>query len=387
MKKTKKRIKLNLSVILNIFVAAFTAYLIFYFVTSKDGVIDLLSQPNSFNVIWIIVAVLVYELNTFIDSVVTLIYLRTQYPQFKFTDAIKVAFVGVFFAAVTPSSTGGQPMQLYLMSKMNVGVGFGSACMTQKFIVYQIVTVAFSIIAIIFGFDYFKSAFTSFWSTAFIVLGLSSQLIFTFLFLLVSFSKNTTAKLIGLTDKILHKIKFIKKPDDKIAAFKHEVEQFHTGNKLLYQSKKRLALIYTLVVFQVLCIMSIPYFIYISFGMPQTAAANGQEAGSFFDFICIQSFVLFTSNLIPLPGASGGAELAFTMYFRRFFVVGNVNKIKPAILMWRFVSYYASILISAPFSYLTKGKKEDDRLKNLSKLADEQQSVADEDSAAKINLK
>ena len=94
--------------------------------------------------------------------------------------------------------------------------------------------------------------------------------------------------------------------------------------------------------------------------MPEIAIANGQTTASIIDFVCIQSFVLFTSNLIPLPGASGGAELAFTMYFSSFFVIGNVNKIKPAILLWRFVTYYASILVSAPFSYFTKGKDKQD---------------------------
>ncbi len=369
MKKRKKQIKISPSLVLNLFVAAITIYLIIYFVTSKDGVIDLLSQPDSFNVLWLVIAVVVYDMNAIIDSVVTLIYLRTQYPDFRFIDAVKVAFVGIFFAAITPSSTGGQPMQLYLMSKMNVSVGFGSSCMTQKFIVYQIITVCFSIAAIVFRFDYFRSAFTNFWSTAFIVLGLISQLGFTALFLLLSFSKNTTAKMINFIDKLMHKFKFIKNPDSKTSSLKCEVEKFHEGNKLLYKSKKLLVLIYFLVFLQVLCIMSAPYFIYLSLEMPQIAVANGQEAGSFFDFICIQAFVLFTSNLIPLPGASGGAELAFTMYFKKFFVIGNVNKIKPAILMWRFVSYYGTMIISAPFSYLTKGKKEEDRRKQLEQIA------------------
>ncbi len=71
--------------------------------------------------------------------------------------------------------------------------------------------------------------------------------------------------------------------------------------------------------------------------------------------------MLFTSNLVPLPGASGGAELAFTLYFGSFFIIGSVNKIKPAILLWRFVTYYGAIIISAPFSYFTKGKKDEDK--------------------------
>lgn len=60
--------------------------------------------------------------------------------------------------------------------------------------------------------------------------------------------------------------------------------------------------------------------------MAPIARAAGQPTLSFYDSICIQSFVLFTANLIPLPGASGGAELAFTMYFGSFFKIGAISK-------------------------------------------------------------
>ena len=66
-----------------------------------------------------------------IDSIVTQILIRIQYPDSRFIDALKVALVGVFFGAVTPSNTGGQPMQLYLLSKMKGGVGFGDVYKRQ----------------------------------------------------------------------------------------------------------------------------------------------------------------------------------------------------------------------------------------------------------------
>lgn len=261
-------------------------------------------------------------------------------------------------------------MQLYLLSKMKVGVGFGSACMTQKFVYYQIVTGVFSVLAIIIKFDYFKAAFTNIWSTLFIVLGFLTQTVVTVLFLVVSFSPKITGKIIKFIDKILHKFKFIKNPDKKVKSLKEQVELFHSGNKLLYENKKRMMLLYALVALQVIAILSVPYFVYLSFDMHSIAVEHGQVPLNFLDTICIQSFVLFTSNLVPLPGASGGAELAFTMYFGPFFVVGLANKIKPAILLWRFITYYGAILISAPFSYLTKGKRIDDAIKE-NELSDE----------------
>ena len=51
------------------------------------------------------------------------------------------------------------------------------------------------------------------------------------------------------------------------------------------------------------------------------------------------------------------------MYFGSYFVIGGIRKIKPAILLWRFITYYGAILITFPFSFLTKGKDKDEEYK------------------------
>ena len=353
----KRKFRISGTVIFNILVAIISVYLIITFIVSEDGLIDLLKSPDAFHWGWIIVGLLVFDCNMIIDAVVTQIYLRAEYPHFRFLDSLKVAFVGVFFGAVTPSNTGGQPMQLYFLSRKNVRVGYGSACLTQKFIVYQLVTTGFSIFAVIFKFDYFRTAFTNFWSSAFIIVGFVVQLAVTAMFLIVCFAENITRKLIRLIYKLMVAVKVIKEPRRKIMKIAREFKMFHFSNRTLMRDKKRLIKIFLLVMLQICCIMSVPYFIYIAFDMPAVAAANGMPVGNPFDFLCIQSFVLFTSNLVPLPGASGGAELAFSMYFGAYFIIGGISKIKPAILLWRFITYYGAMLLTAPFSYYTKGKK------------------------------
>ena len=246
----KKKFRISGKLIFNLAVVAISIYLIIYFFVSEDGLIDLLKKPDGCNMLIILAALLIYDLNILVDAVVTLIYVRSKYKDFSFIEALKVAFVGVFFSAITPSSTGGQPMQLYLMSKKNISVGFGSACMTQKFIVYQIVMTAVSVIAVITRFNYFSDAFTNIWSTLFIIFGFTVQLAMTALFLLVSFSRKVTNKLINLIYKIMKKFKFIKNPEKKVERLHKEVDMFHDTNKQLFSSVKRLVVIYALVFIQ-----------------------------------------------------------------------------------------------------------------------------------------
>lgn len=368
----KKKRRFNGGVIFNLIVIGITVFLLIQFLTSEDGLIDLLNSKDSFIIGWAVLGMVVFDLNMFIDGIVTMIYIRMQYKDFRLIDAVKVAFVGVFFGAITPSNTGGQPMQLFVLSKMKVNVGFGSACMTQKFIVYQYVTMAISIFAIIAKFEFFQDSFTNFWSSAFIVLGFLTQVLVTAMFLIICYSAKITAWLLKLVSRILRKLKFIKEPEKKVRRLKKEFIQFHKANKMISKDKKRFAVIVALVFVQVLMIMSVPFFIYLAFDMPKISAEHGLPLGNLFDFICIQSFVLFTSNLIPLPGASGGAELAFSMYFGRYF---GDKRILPAILLWRFIVYYGAMLLTAPFSYYTKGHKKaklKDELEEVGKALEEE---------------
>lgn len=359
LEKEKKKRRISGTVIFNIIVGVMTAAMLIYFIVSEDGVIDLFHSRDGIN-LWLLAAgLVVFDMNILVDSIVTLIYLRSQYPHTRFLDALKISCVGVFFSAITPSSTGGQPMQLYLMSKMKISVGFGSACMTQKFIVYQFVTMAFSVLAIILNFQHFSIAFQGFWASAFVVLGFLVQLGLTALLLIVCYSERLTGKLLGFVAKLLRKLR-VRDSDRKIAKLTREFHMFLDSNRMLAQNKKRMVMIYSLVAVQVLLILSVPFFVYLAFDMPRIASAAGQPVGNWFDFICIQSFVLFTSNLIPLPGASGGAEAAFALYYSGFFM----GKTKPAIVAWRFITYYGSIILTAPFSYYTRGHKKAEQEQN-----------------------
>ena len=70
--------------------------------------------------------------------------------------------------------------------------------------------------------------------------------------------------------------------------------------------------------------------------------------------ICAQSFVTMSSSLVPIPGASGAAEGASSIFFSPFF---DETTIKSAIALSRFITYYFTILISLPFSRFVKKEK------------------------------
>lgn len=57
----------------------------------------------------------------------------------KFRQCCGYSFVGFYFASITPTSSGGQPMQLYYMTKDRMSVSSSSLTLLLNTIAYQLV--------------------------------------------------------------------------------------------------------------------------------------------------------------------------------------------------------------------------------------------------------
>lgn len=344
----KKRRKISGRLIINIFVIVFSICLVGYFFLSENGLMDLLRSSQTISLFWISMAVFAQLFNLLMDTFVTYNFVHLRYKHFSLWDAVKVCLVGQFFSAITPSSTGGQPMQVYLMTKMGINAGYGTSTMMQKFIVYQLTSTAYSILAIALRFDFFIENLDTPGMWIFVLIGFASQLIVTFALIVICFNRYLSTKFVNFLAKLFKKFKY-KKADQKIASLERQINMFHQSNKELLKESRLMVSSFLLVILQLTAILSVPYFIYRAFGLSEASPV---------DMICCQAFVNVASSLMPLPGASGAAELGFSAFFGVFF---TAETIKSAILVWRIITYYGTILLSLPFSYFTKDKKEHEK--------------------------
>lgn len=338
------KIKISGKLIFNILVVCLCLFIIFYFFYSENGLNDLLHSSVQISAYWILAAIGFQLIYMFLESFIIYYFIKADYKRFTFGDAVKVSFVGLFWCAVTPSSTGGQPMQIYLLHSMGVDVGYGTSRLVQKFLVYQVVLTSISVLAFFYKLNYFVTAMSSPIVVIFIIVGFGSQLIITGALVLVSFQPVITKKFIFFIAKILAKIKLLKNIDKKTAHIQKQLDVFHESNKNIYKHKKMLVITVVLTFAQFIAMFTVPYCIYRSFGL---AAATP------LDMISSQAFVNLVSGMIPIPGASGAAELGFTAFFNGFF---TPETLKSATLIWRMINYYGVVISTAPFAYITNGK-------------------------------
>jgi uncharacterized protein (TIRG00374 family) len=336
--------KVSGKTIFNISVIVLSFGMLGYFCLHEKGGIDnLVKDLRKLDYGWIVMAFLSNLINIFIDGFLIYRFTSNSLSSYRYRDAFKSSMVGQFFSAITPFATGGQPMQIYLMSKQGVSPGISTAALIQRFLVYQTSITAYSALAILVQMNYFKETLSPvMWGFA--LFGFASQGFVILMLLLFSFNRRLTHGLLKLAFTLLAKLHIIKNPEERIEGLESQLSNFHESNKELFRNRRLLVESYVLTAVQLTAMFIIPYCVYRSFhlyGAPVT------------DMVCSQAFVTMASCFIPLPGAAGASELSFAGFFRNFFPEESLTS---AMLVWRIITYYAVILFTAPFSRLAKQK-------------------------------
>ena len=70
---------------------------------------------------------------------------------------IKYSFIGFFYSGITPSATGGQPMQLYHMKRMGWKISESTVVLMTVAVLYKFVLVVIGLIMLLFGYHPLKN--------------------------------------------------------------------------------------------------------------------------------------------------------------------------------------------------------------------------------------
>ena len=332
--KLKTAIRKNLFVIITM---VLTIGVLLYILFTSDGITTLGHLVTKLRPQWLFLSVAAVVACWISEGFVLNLLCRHLCPDWSFGRSFSVGLTGLLYSALTPFSTGGQPMQIYAMHKMGMDTGKAGSIIAVKTLTYQVVMVAYSLVAVAAKLHFFQTSVSNFSFVT--IIGLFSNTIFIVLVFLFMISENTTDKMVTAIIQFLHKIKLCKHPKERYEKIHGQLEVFHDASKLMGNSTKLYLTAMGITVIQITLNSLIPYFIYRSFGM-HTAPVTTMVAA--------QVFVAMVSAFVPLPGASGGAEGSFYLFFGMFFQAA----ILPAILLWRFLTYYLNILFGGIISYI-----------------------------------
>lgn len=334
LKKIKGGLRKNLFVIVTLFL---TIGVLLYCMATTNSIGTLWNLLNRLRPQWVFCAVASVVVTWFLEGFCLHLLCLHLYPEWTYWRSVSVGMIGLLYSALTPFSTGGQPMQIYSMHKMGMDTGKAGSIIAVKTLTYQVVMVLYSLVAVAAKLHFFQTSVSNFSFVT--IIGLLSNSVFIVLVFLFMISENITDRVLTAIIQFLHKIKLVRHPQERYEKIHKQLEMFHNASKLMGNSTKLYLTVMGLSVFQITLGSLVPYFIYRSFGMHDAPVTT---------MVAAQVFVQMVSAFVPLPGASGGAEGSFYIFFGMFFQ----SAILPTILLWRFLTYYSNILFGGIASYL-----------------------------------
>lgn len=318
------------------------AMLIFMYFT--NDISTLLSTLKAAKISWLLLGIFCMVIYWLLESGVLYCTANSIRKKLSFIKAVKTTMVGQLFNNITPFASGGQPMQLYCLTQETIPLGEASSILLMKFIVYQGALVIYSTLMLIGRFNFFQTQVSKLGYLVFI--GFTVNLIVIIGLFLVGFLPKFTTMLAKGIILLMSKIHIIKNKEKTTEKVIEQIAEFHAGFKLLMMKKRMLFRATLFTTLQLTMFFLVPYCICMALKIPSPPL---------FSIIAASSFVLMISSFVPLPGASGGAEGSFYLFFGIFFVQSGILAI--AILFWRLITFYLPIFIGIFFCRFTKRKK------------------------------
>lgn len=266
--------------------------------------------------------------------------LRESIPIHKM---LKYVFIEFFFSAITPASTGGQPMEIYYMSKDGIPAAKSTLALLIQVCSFHIVAISLAIICAIFNSYVFEGILIWLFILGILINGVALA------FMLVCiFSKKLTDSLISFLIKVLRFLKAdnIEAKEEKINNY---LQSYQESSIFIKTHKKEFIKSIIRVFIQVVFYYTIPYFIYKSFGL---------NAYNILEIFAMQAILFSTVSGIPLPGSIGISEAVFLNIFGKVF---GLELLSSAMLLNRGISFYLFVIISAIVVIITifQKKKKD----------------------------
>ncbi len=280
--------------------------------------------------------------------------------KFHFKTCMETGIIGHYYNTVTPLAVGGQPFEIFHLSKHGVTGGTAATLPVVTYFFNQLAFVILTIVALIFMKDNnflitHVGSITGSIFTVMAIIGLALCLIVPVLILIFCIHPKMVAGLVSLVIKIGNKLRLIKKP--KVTKYKILKNVIYNAKSIKKLSKKPFILMLSFLIslLEHVALCSIAYFTLKFFGLKMENTSFALEWVQILQ-ICI--ILNATISFIPTPGNSGAADISFYELFSSAIAGGLAF---PAMMTWRILGFYSFIIIG--FLFTTAKTRIDKKLK------------------------
>lgn len=266
------------------------------------------------------------------ESAVIYYLMRTLGSHVQFSHCCLYSFIGFFYSCITPSASGGQPMQVVAMRKDHIPVAVST-------VVLAIVTITYKLVLVVIG-----SAVMLIRPAGLMVylrpvenlmyLGLGLNILCIALLLLLVFHPSAVQHCAEWIFSLINRIRPFRHPEKQAEKLNHLTDQYK-GAAEFYRTHRHVIVNVFLITFVQRCLLFfVTWLIYRSFGL------SGESLSV---IVLLQAMIAVASDMLPLPGGMGVSENLFLTIFEPLF---GEALILPGMILSRGIGYYTQLLIS-----------------------------------------
>ena len=244
-----------------------------------------------------------------------------------------ISNVGFFFSCITPSASGGQPMQVLYLRKEKVSVPVSTLVLMIVTIMYKSVLVVTGIGIMVFGRRFMHTYLEDVLGVFY--LGIFLNIICVAGMGILAFHPTLARRMGEKILKFLGKIHVIKNTEDWEGRLEVSMDSYSQVAAFLGNHTGLMARVLLVTIVQRLALFLVTYFVYKSFGL----AGYGVQT-----IVLLQAAISIAVDMLPLPGGMGISEKLFLVIFGPVF---GTKLIVPGMVLARGLGYYIQLLMCA----------------------------------------
>ena len=204
----------------------------------------------------------------------------------------------IYFSAITPSATGGQPASAYFMMKDKVPGAVTTIILLVNLTLYTVSIIVIGVLCFILRPTMVMHF--SIVSKIMIFIGALVQFVLLTTFLLLVYKEKIITKCADFFLRLFKKLHLVKNIKERQEKLKHVEKQYKECAQAISSHKKHIFVAFIYNLLQRLSLIGVSICVFIGIGGTKVV-----------DAFAAQGFVVIGSNSVPIPGAVGAADYLF----------------------------------------------------------------------------
>ena len=243
--------------------------------------------------------------------------------------------VGFFFCAVTPSASGGQPMEVYYLRKKGIPVTVSSMALLVMTIAFKLTLVIPGTLLLAFGRSFLAEHLGGMMFLYYIGMALTGG--WTVFLILLMFRPRLARAILIWGMSVLEELHILKDRERRQTSLEVAMDLYRDTSEHIRSHPALMLKVFLVALLRRCAILSVTWCVYRALGLSGTG---------WITVVLLQAVISVCADMLPVPGGMGASEGLFLKAFSPVF--GSMAL--PGMLLSRGLGHYCQMLLCGLFT-------------------------------------